>query len=212
MGHFALILGGARSGKSDYAQRLAESRPGPVRFVATAQAADDEMKARIAAHRQRRPARWQTIELPRGVGRYMLEHSQPSGVVLLDCVTLLISNCMLDNGHAVEPDQAAAHAAVHDEIESLLHAIRQSGCEWIVVSNEVGQGIVPAYATGRMYRDLLGWANKELARQADEVIWMVAGIPVPVGQYRAEAATAESAANEVDDRHDNTNRDDDPAQ
>jgi adenosylcobinamide kinase / adenosylcobinamide-phosphate guanylyltransferase len=178
------ILGGARSGKSDYAQKLAEARRRPVLFIATGQALDDEMSGRIAAHRQRRPPQWQTLELSTGVGKYMLEHSQPPGVVLLDCLTLLISNTMLHNADQVEPNAEAARADVKHEIELLLDAIRRSQSDWIVVSNEVGQGIVPAYAAGRIFRDLLGWANKEMALQAEEVIWMVAGIPVPIGQHR----------------------------
>jgi adenosylcobinamide kinase / adenosylcobinamide-phosphate guanylyltransferase len=186
------ILGGARSGKSDYAQKLAEARRRPVLFIATGQALDDEMSGRIAAHRQRRPPQWQTLELSTGVGKYMLEHSQPPGVVLLDCLTLLISNTMLQNADQVEPNAEVARADVKHEIELLLDAIRRSQSDWIVVSNEVGQGIVPAYAAGRIFRDLLGWANKEMALQAEEVIWMVAGIPVPIGQHRPGDAASGS--------------------
>jgi adenosylcobinamide kinase/adenosylcobinamide-phosphate guanylyltransferase len=185
MGGLIFILGGARSGKSDHAQRLAEAASAPVLFIATAEPLDDEMRARIAMHRQRRPVRWETLELPTGVGKYMAEHPQPAGTVLLDCLTLLVSNIMLQAaGIADQPDEAAARAAVELEIGLLSEAIRRSNLEWILVSNEVGQGIVPAYATGRLFRDLLGWANKEMALQADEVIWMVAGIPVPITSHR----------------------------
>lgn len=184
-GRLSLILGGARSGKSDHAQRRALALPGPVLFIATAEALDDEMRGRIAAHRGQRPPQWETLELPVGVGQYMLEHSGPRGVVLLDCLTLLISNTLLRAAPGiVESQSKAAWDAVHREIELLTEAIRRSPSEWIVVSNEVGQGVVPAYASGRIFQDLLGWANQEMARLARDVIWMVAGIPVPVGQHR----------------------------
>lgn len=185
MGRLIFILGGARSGKSEHAQRLAGARPGPVIFIATAEALDEEMKRRIEAHRQSRPAAWQTLELLTGVGRHMLEHAASGSIVLLDCLTLLVSNTMLKSaGSGLEPDETAARTAVKQELQTLTEAISRSDSEWIVVSNEVGQGIVPAYAAGRLFRDLLGWANKEIAAKADEVIWMVAGIPVPITRHR----------------------------
>jgi adenosylcobinamide kinase / adenosylcobinamide-phosphate guanylyltransferase len=190
MGRLSLVLGGARSGKSSHAQRLARALPGPVLFIATAQALDAEMRGRITAHRNQRPQEWETLELPTEVGRYMLDHPQPRGVVVLDCLTLLISNSMLRAApENAEPDSGAAWAAVQQEVQLLSEAIRRSPSEWIVVSNEVGQGVVPAYATGRIFQDLLGWANQEMARLAEDVIWMVAGIPVPIGQNRFIGST-----------------------
>ena len=189
MGSLIFILGGARSGKSDHAQRLAEAKTGPVVFIATAQAIDDEMKRRIDGHRNRRPEKWETLELPTGVGEYMLEHPRPAGVVLLDCLTLLTSNILAASAQDLNrPDEGAARAAVEQELALLSKAIGRSDWEWIVVSNEVGQGLVPAYVSGRLFRDLLGWANKEMARQAEEVLWMVAGIPVPITQHRLPPA------------------------
>jgi adenosylcobinamide kinase/adenosylcobinamide-phosphate guanylyltransferase len=180
-----LIIGGARSGKSDHAARAAEEAQGQVLFIATAQPLDEEMRNRIAGHKLRRPASWRTLELPRGVGGHMLEHPQDAEVVVLDCLTLLISNTLLEVApDADHPDEDAARAVVEQEIELLLKAIDVSRSRWLVVSNEVGQGIVPTYPLGRLFRDLLGWANKQLAEEADEVIWMVAGIPVPIGQHR----------------------------
>ncbi len=189
MGSLIFILGGARSGKSDHAQKLAEAGTGPVVFIATAQAIDDEMRRRIEAHRTRRPGKWETLELPTGVGKHMLEHPRPAGIVVLDCLTLLVSNSMMEAARDLnQPDEGAARAAVEQELAHLSKAIGRSNWEWIVVSNEVGQGIVPAHASGRLFRDLLGWANKEMARQADEVLWMAAGIPVPIGQHRLPGA------------------------
>jgi adenosylcobinamide kinase/adenosylcobinamide-phosphate guanylyltransferase len=190
MGRLIFILGGARSGKSDHAQELAAAASESVLVVATAQGLDDEMQQRIAAHRRGRPKQWTTLELPTGVGQYVTEHPQSEGVVVLDCLTLLVSNIMLEaTRNSDDPDQATAREAVVHEIRILLDAIRRSKSDWIVVSNEVGQGMVPAYAAGRLFRDLLGSANKEFAKHAAQVIWMVAGIPVPIGQYRAGSVT-----------------------
>ena len=179
------IIGGARSGKSDYAARAAEQEQGQVLFIATAQPLDEEMRSRIAAHKGIRPASWRTLELPREVGRFLLEHPQDAGVVVLDCLTLLISNRLLDaTPDADHPDEDAARAVVEQEMGMLLKAIDESRSRWLVVSNEVGQGVVPAYPLGRLFRDLQGWANRQLADKADEVILMVAGIPVPIGEHR----------------------------
>jgi adenosylcobinamide kinase/adenosylcobinamide-phosphate guanylyltransferase len=187
MGHLILILGGARSGKSTQAQRLAKAHGGQVLFIATAEGLDDEMRARIAAHRSERPPDWQTLEIPYNVADAFTRLSPPSDVVLLDCLTLLVSNLLLLEGDIDQPDMARADGFAHRleaEIQALLEAIRGSRADWIVVSNEVGLGLVPPYPSGRLYRDLLGYANQRLAAQADEVYWMVAGIPVPIHGYR----------------------------
>lgn len=177
MGKLTLILGGARSGKSTLAERLAAESGRPVTYVATAQALDGEMAARITAHRQKRPAHWQTLELPLGVGRYLLEQPPQPGLVLLDCLTLLVSNALLHAaGFDEQPDEAAATALVTSEIEQLLGAIQRSPADWIVVSNEVGLGLVPPYPLGRLYRDLLGWANQQMAMKAGQTLFMVAGL------------------------------------
>lgn len=185
MGKLTFILGGARGGKSSLAQRMAQASEGPVLYIATAQALDAEMEQRIHAHRQERPPDWTTIETPRGVAQ-SLDGIQPaSGVILLDCLTMLVTNVALAAAGDLEaPDEAKAGAEVQAEIEALLSQIQSGQAEWIVVSNEVGMGLVPPYPVGRLYRDLLGWANQRLAAAADEVYWMVAGIPVPVHSFR----------------------------
>lgn len=174
-----LILGGARSGKSSYAQKLALELAGPdVLYIATAQAFDDEMRARIAAHRAERPAGWRTLEAPSLLATPITEAIGPARVVLLDCVTLLASNALLALGE--EPSAQAAEAAVDAEISALLAAQRESHATWIVVSNEVGLGLVPPYPLGRAYRDALGRANQRLAAAAARVLFMVAGLPLTV--------------------------------
>jgi adenosylcobinamide kinase/adenosylcobinamide-phosphate guanylyltransferase len=173
-----LILGGARSGKSAYAQRLAAERGSHVLYVATAEAGDDEMAARIAAHRAERPAHWQTLEAPRQVGSAIRVVAGDAGVVLIDCLTLLASNVIAPLPEPVTGE--AAESALNAEVDELLAAYAESAAEWIVVSNEVGLGLVPPFPLGRAYRDALGRANQRLAGVADEVLFMVAGLPMRV--------------------------------
>lgn len=176
MGRLILVLGGARSGKSAYAQRLAQELGGDaVLFVATAEAGDEEMAQRIAQHRQSRPARWRTLECPRHIGATLrAELNGMAVVVVVDCLTLWVSNVLL------ALDAAAAASAVRQEIEMLLQVCRTSNAIFIVVSNEVGLGLVPDTPLGRLYRDLLGQANQTLAAAAQAVYLMVAGLAVDV--------------------------------
>jgi len=171
-----LILGGARSGKSDYAQRLAEQCGDKVLYVATATAGDDEMKTRIAAHRGARPAHWRTLEAPLDVASALEAAICDTEVVLLDCLTLLVSNITIRAGD--DPSMSVVEQEVLAEMESLLAVWASHDATLIVVSNEVGMGIVPAYPLGRLYRDALGRANQWLAARADEVILLIAGVPV----------------------------------
>jgi adenosylcobinamide kinase/adenosylcobinamide-phosphate guanylyltransferase len=177
----SLILGGARSGKSSYAEALASRLGERILYVATAEALDDEMKARVATHQASRPVEWHTLEVPLNVGAALTTWTASTqiDVILLDCLTLLVSNVILSAGPDVpEPDVDTAWAAVTRELDGLLAAQRRSGGHLIVVSNEVGWGVVPAYSLGRIYRDCLGRANQALARVADRAILMVAGLPV----------------------------------
>jgi adenosylcobinamide kinase/adenosylcobinamide-phosphate guanylyltransferase len=177
MGELILILGGARSGKSDYGQRLAEELGGQrVLFVATAEARDDEMRARIKAHQHQRPDGWRTLEAPLDVSCTLPRSAQDAQVILLDCLTLLVSNILLAQGKSA--DEALAHQAVMDEIYAILQWLKKQSATVIVVSNEVGLGLVPPYPLGRMYRDLLGRANCLLAAEADQVYMMFAGLPI----------------------------------
>lgn len=173
-----LILGGARSGKSSFAEQIARETGRPALYIATATALDDEMRDRIEKHRAARPADWQTLEAPLRVGEAVLELPPPEGPVILDCITLLVSNILMSL-----PDNAPFETVmqqVESEIEVLLAAQEQVGGQWLVVSNEVGLGLVPPYPLGRIYRDALGWANQRLARAAERVLFMVAGIPMVV--------------------------------
>jgi adenosylcobinamide kinase/adenosylcobinamide-phosphate guanylyltransferase len=188
MGRLTLILGGARSGKSTFAQQLAEERFRQVVYIATARGLDGEMEARIAVHKQARPSHWVTCEIPSNVGGRLKEIPLQAGGVVLDCLTMLVSNLLMDIPSADEElDQAEAVAAVQTEVDDLLAAIQWSEADWIVVSNEVGLGLVPPYPLGRLYRDLLGRANQRLAACADEVFFLIAGIPVPIHNFRSQS-------------------------
>lgn len=172
-----LILGGARSGKSDYAEKLAAQMGRRVLYIATAEIGDDEMAQRVAVHRQARPADWQTLEAPRHVGAALAEIKTAPEALLLDCLTLLTSNILLAMENEPQP---AIEAAVQAELDAILAAQAYLGTPLIVVSNEVGLGLVPPYPLGRVYRDVLGRANQYLAARAQRVIFMVAGLPMIV--------------------------------
>jgi len=173
-----LILGGARSGKSAYAQKLAARRGDSkaVLYVATAEAGDGEMAERIAAHRAERPAHWKTLEAPRQVGGAIRLNRSEADIILIDCLTLLASNVIVTLPEPVTTQ--AAEAAVNVEVDDLLAVYAESQAEWIIISNEVGLGLVPPYPLGRVYRDALGRTNQRLAAEADEVLLMVAGLPM----------------------------------
>ena len=178
MSKLTFILGGARSGKSNYAEQIGRESGKPVLFIATATAFDDEMRERIQHHRATRPLEWQTLEAPMNVGAVLLTEKFKADVVIVDCITLLVSNILL----ALPEDSPfeMVMQKVKDEIDSLLAAREKIGGEWLIVSNEVGLGLVPPYPLGRMYRDALGRANQMLARAAQCVIFMVAGIPTTI--------------------------------
>ena len=172
-----LILGGARSGKSALAQNMARESGRPVLYVATATAGDEEMAARIAAHQAERPAHWHTLEAPLQVGA-AITAARPASVdlVLVDCLTLLANNVLAPLPETISSAEADAALAV--EVDGLLAAYMAGSADWIIVSNEVGLGLVPPYPLGRLYRDALGRANQRLAAAADEVLFMVAGLPL----------------------------------
>jgi adenosylcobinamide kinase / adenosylcobinamide-phosphate guanylyltransferase len=173
-----LVLGGARSGKSAYAQQIAAVGSGRVLYVATAEGGDAEMARRISAHRASRPPVWQTLEAPLRVGKALQGRREDVDLILLDCLTLLASNVLTALPESALEDEA--EAALDAEVDDLIEAYRCSAAGWIIVSNEVGLGLVPPYPLGRFYRDTLGRANQRLAALADRVVFMVAGIPMKV--------------------------------
>ncbi|KFO68936.1 hypothetical protein ER57_00605 [Smithella sp. SCADC] len=171
-----LILGGARSGKSSFAENIAREIGHAVLFIATATAGDNEMAERIRQHQASRPAGWQTLEIPYNLGNHLASPVAP--VVIVDCITLLVSNILVSLPENTSDEVVLDKICT--EIDELIAAQARLGGQWLIVSNEVGLGLVPPYSLGRVYRDALGRANQALARAAGRVILMVAGIPVVV--------------------------------
>lgn len=166
-----LILGGARSGKSAFAEALARQRGGRTLYVATAEARDAGMERRIAAHRRQRPPEWATLEEPLHLAAAIPRALRGYDTCLLDCLTLWVSNMLLRREGNTEAEGEILAAA-----EALLAVWRQSAAGWIVVSNEVGLGVSPATALGGAYRDALGRVNQAVAACADQVYLMTAGL------------------------------------
>jgi adenosylcobinamide kinase/adenosylcobinamide-phosphate guanylyltransferase len=184
-GRLTLVTGGARSGKSRYAESLAAAGRGPVLYLATAEVYpdDDEMRARVREHQARRPATWGTLEASREVGRALAALPEPPGTVLLDDLGLLVTNWLLALCGDAEPTRATARqldAALAGELSALDEAQAAGGWDTIVVTNEVGLGIVPATPLGRVFRDAIGRANQALAARADAVYLLVAGLPLAI--------------------------------
>jgi len=182
MGKLILVLGGARSGKSTYAQKLAgEITTGSdrVAYLATGVACDDEMRARVDQHRRSRPPAWATIEAPTEVAQAIERAGEEYAVMIVDCLTTLMTNWLAERGQLEDPtgDMAELEKGVLGRVEDLIHAAREARATVIVVSNEVGLGVVPTFKAGRVFRDLAGLANQFIAREADEVYVMWAGIP-----------------------------------
>jgi adenosylcobinamide kinase/adenosylcobinamide-phosphate guanylyltransferase len=166
-----LVLGGVRSGKSRYAQTLATG-VSPVAFVATARRSDsdEEMQRKIERHRADRPQEWRTIEEPLDLASVLAEQGSSYRIIVVDCLTLYAAN-LLDAGHG-------DLICIEDRLRRFYEALRSAPCSVALVSNEVGSGIVPAFPEGRKYRDLLGEINQRVASAADNVLLMVAGLPL----------------------------------
>jgi len=175
--NFILILGGIRSGKSRFAQSMAAKLRKKVLFVATAEALDAEMAFRIGEHKKARPKSWRTLEININVGQKLEGQIADADVVLLDCLTLLVSNVIIGDGKS---SASVAQKRVVSEIEDLVKCIDKCEGTFIIVSNEVGLGLMPANKLGRLYCDCLGRANQLLARHASEVYFMVSGIPIAI--------------------------------
>ena len=167
-----LVLGGARAGKSTYAQELAAEGE-RVLFIATAEAGDPDMEARIETHRESRPPAWDTIEEPLDLVGALEPVADRYDTVLLDCLTLWVSNLLLRDG-----EDEAGDADIPAEVRRLLEAYERGTASWIVVSNEVGLGVVAPTRLGRLYADELGRANQLVAAAADDVFFLAAGLPL----------------------------------
>jgi adenosylcobinamide kinase/adenosylcobinamide-phosphate guanylyltransferase len=177
-----LLLGGARSGKSHYAQEYTRNNAEKVLFVATATAGDEDMKRRIGKHKKDRPASWNTLEAIEQIGKEIESTIFNEDMVIVDCITMLVNNIFsrYNENQFESLDEGALENQVIVEINGLIECIKKLEVSFVIVSNEVGLGLVPENRMGRLYRDFLGRANQMLAQNADEVYLMVAGIPLRV--------------------------------
>ena len=166
------VLGGCRSGKSSFALETAQKFSGDKKvFIATCIPSDDEMGQRVERHQEERSQAWETVEAPIHLPEAIVAAGGEAGILLVDCLTLWISNLLMENH---DSDQ------VLNQVQSLTRAVASSACPVILVSNEVGTGIVPENKLARLYRDLVGSTNQAVAECVDQVVWTVAGIPVTI--------------------------------
>jgi adenosylcobinamide kinase/adenosylcobinamide-phosphate guanylyltransferase len=177
-GKLIFITGGARSGKSNFAEKMALSSGKKVTYLATGQPLDQEMADRIKKHQTKRPTGWETYEEPIEVCELVSRLGKEKEVILIDCLTLLVSNLLLREKHKVGDLKREEEILL--EIEKLTEIFYQVPAQIILVSNEVGMGIVPDHPLGRVYRDILGRANSIIAEKADEVFMMISGIPLKI--------------------------------
>lgn len=172
MSETVFVLGGCRSGKSRYALELADQMAGERKtFVATCTPLDEEMERRVEKHQEERGPEWRTVDAPEYLPEAIAENSPSSDVIVADCLTLWVSNLMLDGNNSED---------IEKYVQNLIRSLGEAKCPVILVSNEVGTGIVPENQVARLYRDTVGSVNQAVAKNADTVYWMVAGIPVTI--------------------------------
>lgn len=191
-----LVVGGARSGKSSFAQELVHHVNGRTVYIATAEPRDDEMEQRIAKHQKDRPKSWATVEAPLDLDKAIQSQGDTADVLLVDCLTLFVSNLLTDGlqtlGTEDNPQFAEeTETRVRREVDKVVAAAQHVQALVVFVSNEVGQGLVPPYNLGRLYRDIAGWTNQAVARASDRVYWVQSGIAVELKQH---AVTPDAAA------------------
>ena len=183
-GELVFVIGGARSGKSAYALELARAYGGPVIFLATATVTDEEMAERVRRHQRERPAAWHTIEEPLELAVALEREAPPGALALVDCLTVWLGNLLhrglAEADHPTPREVASVRESALGQVEALCGLPRSRRLALLVVSNEVGLGVVPATPLGRLYRDLLGEVNQRVAAAAGRVVWMVAGLPVTI--------------------------------
>lgn len=185
-GKLILVTGGVRSGKSVFAENAARELGGRVTYVATCTPLDDEMCERIEAHRLRRPPDWKTIEEPVKVTDVLEAEGTRTDVLILDCLGVLVTNLLLQQDEGLRYDVGCRE--VLTRVRQLAMVAQSIPAHVIIVSNEVGMGIVPVNPLGRLFRDVLGWSNQIVADLADDVYFMVAGIPIEIKSFHRAAS------------------------
>lgn len=185
MGRIVLVTGGARSGKSLYAEELCKRSKTSVAYIATAETRDTEMQDRVRKHREKRPSDWTTHECWRKISPFLPDIIRTDKTILLDCLTMLVSNLMfiqpyIDYETADMDEVNRREEEIGREIDSILSIVASSGSTLIIVSNELGMGIVPQNRLSRLYRDIVGRMNQKISARADEVYFLVSGIAMRI--------------------------------
>jgi adenosylcobinamide kinase / adenosylcobinamide-phosphate guanylyltransferase len=184
LGKLILVTGGAKSGKSSFAEGLTKRIGENILYIATAIPFDEEMKLKIHRHREQRPSNWETLEAYKDFDKNLQGRIAGKSACMLDCITIMLSNIVFEE--SIEWDKICAEdfkmleSKAKDEVEKLLNVIACSDIPFVVVTNEIGMGIVPDNALARMFRDIAGRANQILAKAAEEVYFCVSGIPMKI--------------------------------
>lgn len=183
MGKSILITGGAKSGKSSYAEKLVKELEGRVLYIATSIPFDEEMQLRVKRHKESRPQEWDTFEGYKGLGRVISEKGRQYKGILLDCITVMMTNLLLEytgieGDNSSNEDFIKAENAIEKEISELMEGISKTEAAVIIVTNELGSGIVPENPLARAFRDIAGRMNQYIAERCDEVYITVCGIPL----------------------------------
>lgn len=184
MSKVILVTGGARSGKSNFAESLCRDRNNSTAYIATSVAFDDEMKERVRKHQESRPKEWKTYEIYKDIYTIIEEIGKNHETVILDCVTLLVNNLMFSSGldidTATEQEINELEDYIKDQVNKLIAEVRKTNLYFVMVTNEIGLGVVPSYKLGRVYCDFVGRINQLLGKLSDEVHFVVCGIPMKI--------------------------------
>lgn len=184
MSNIILVTGGARSGKSSFAESLCIKQNNKTAYIATSVAFDDEMKNRVKKHQESRPRSWKTYEIYKDIYSIVEELNKDHDTVIMDCVTLMVNNLMFT--HGIEVDEATSEELnelenyIREQITKLLEAVKKTNLYFVIVTNEIGMGIVPENKLSRIYGDFVGRANQLIASYSNEVYFVVSGIPMKV--------------------------------
>lgn len=184
MSNIILVTGGARSGKSSFAESLCIKQNNKTAYIATSVAFDDEMKNRVKKHQESRPKNWKTYEIYKDIYSIVEELNKNHDTVIMDCVTLMVNNLMFT--HGIEVDEATSEELnelenyIREQITKLLEAVKKTNLYFVIVTNEIGMGIVPENKLSRIYGDFVGRANQLIANYSNEVYFVVSGIPMKV--------------------------------
>lgn len=182
--NFILITGGSRSGKSTFAESIAKKCGDDVLYIATSIPFDDEMKTRVKKHRMQRPLYWRTLEAYKDFDTYFKKDENKKPIVLIDCITLMLSNLMLEENldweNTSENEAFGMEKKIINELKKLLEAVKEWDAMFIAVTNEVGMGIIPANRLSRIFSDIAGRVNQKLSKVASEVYFCVSGIPIKI--------------------------------